>query len=297
MISIKQLKYAQAVAKTMHFRKAAELCHVSQSSLSTGLNELERQLGIKVFERDNKKVLLTQHGEEVVERASHILAQVDDLVHLAESHSQPFSFPLSVGMIPTVAPYLLPRLMSEIKTLYPKATLNVVEEQSHILVDKVHRGEIDTAVIALPYECTGLLSIEFWQEDFYWVAMKGDEHTEQSGVTAEELTFANLLLLKEGHCLKDQILDVCSLSEQETLQNYRATSLNTLVQMVISGLGTTLVPKMAIEQLVAQRTDLSVVHLDEPSPHRRLALIYRPNYVNVSSLEILSKLARHSLHT
>ncbi|MGL6258634.1 LysR substrate-binding domain-containing protein [Vibrio sp. WXL210] len=295
MISVKQLTYALAVAKTMHFRKAAELCHVSQSSLSTGLNELERQLGIKIFERDNKKVLLTQHGEEVVEKARNILDQIDELVHLAESHGQPFSFPLSIGMIPTIAPYLLPKLMSEVKSHYPEATLNIFEEQSHVLVDMVQRGEIDTAVLALPFPCQGLLSIEFWQEDFYWVAQTGQEHTNQTGVTTEDLTTSNLMLLQDGHCLKDQILDVCRLPEQETNQGYRATSLNTLIQMVISGMGSTLIPRMAIGQLVDRYPNLSVVHLDEPSPHRRIALIFRPNYVNVASLEILAELAQKSL--
>ncbi|WP_239670799.1 hydrogen peroxide-inducible genes activator [Vibrio variabilis] len=271
MISIKQLTYALAVSKTMHFRKAADLCHVSQSSLSTGLNELERQLGIKIFERDNKKVLLTKHGGEVVEKARSILSQVDELVHIAESHSQPFSFPMSIGIIPTIAPYLLPRLMSALQHHHPNASLTFIEEESHHLVEKVQRGEIDTAILALPYPCHGLLSLEFWQEDFVWVASKGGDYTELPNVTTEQLSRANLMLLAEGHCLKDQILNLCNIPEQDTLQSYRATSLNTLVQMVISGLGSTLIPQMAVEQLVTQHCDLSVVPLNEPGPHRRIA--------------------------
>lgn len=297
MISIKQLGYALAVEKTLHFKKAAELCHVSQSALSTALTELEKQLGLQVFERDNKKVLVTPVGKEVLKRAKSIMLQVEDLEHLADSQKKPLSFPVTIGLIPTIAPYLLPKLLPVLAADYPEATINVVEEQSHVLVDMVRRGEIDTAILALPYPCDGLLTIEFWQEDFYWVTLKGNEHSQQQEVNRHDITDSNLMLLKEGHCLKDHIMDVCELSEQSANHGFGATSLNTLIQMVLGNLGSTLIPAMAKEQLINTSKNLSAIHLNEPSPHRRIALVFRPNYTRLSSLEALGKTCKTALST
>jgi LysR family transcriptional regulator, hydrogen peroxide-inducible genes activator len=295
MISIKQLSYALAVEKTLHFKKAAELSNISQSALSTALNELEKQLGLKVFERDNKKVLVTPVGRQVLDTARSIMLQVDDLQHLAESQRAPLSFPITVGLIPTICPYLLPRLLPILQSRYPGSQLNIVEEQSHVLVDMVKRGEIDTAVLALPYPCDGLLSMEFWQEDFYWVALKGDKHAQQKEINSDELNQSKLMLLSEGHCLKDHILEACKLPEQAANQGFGATSLNTLIQMVLGELGTTLVPEMAMEPLVSQHKSLAAVHLKEPGPHRRIAFVLRPNYTRTSSIEALISLCKEAL--
>jgi len=295
MISIKQLSYALAVAKTLHFKKAAEACHVSQSALSTALTELEKQLGIQIFERDNKKVLVTPIGEEVLKRASSIYLQVEELQHLAEAQSQPLSFPISVGIIPTIAPFLLPKILPKMAEQYPNAKLNVIEEQSRVLVEMVRGGEIDTAILALPYPCVGLLSFEFWQEDFYWVALKNTKHAKQKEITNNELNHQNLMLLKEGHCLKDHIVDACQISEQVANHGYGATSLNTLIQMVVGNLGTTLIPEMARDQLISQNGKLSAVHLNEPGPHRRIAFIIRPNYSRMASIEAFTDICKQAL--
>ncbi|MFW2372418.1 MAG: hydrogen peroxide-inducible genes activator [Gammaproteobacteria bacterium] len=295
MISIKQLTYALAVEKTLHFKKAAELCHISQSALSTALTELEKQLGLQIFERDNKKVLVTPIGREVLNQARKIILQVEDLEHLADKQKAPLSFPITVGVIPTIAPFLLPAIFPSLNKLFPQAQINVVEEQTHILVDMVRSGEIDTAIIALPYPCEGLLTLEFWQEDFYWVTLKDNEHAQQKEITSDEITQSNLMLLKEGHCLKDQILDVCKLSEQTANHGFGATSLTTLVQMVLGNLGTTLIPAMAKKQLISGNKKLSVVHLDEPGPHRRIAFILRPNYTRLSSIEALIEVCKNTL--
>ena len=295
MISLKQLSYALAVAKTLHFKKAAEACHVSQSALSTALNELEKQLGQQIFERDNKKVIVTPFGEQVLERAQRIYLQVEELQHLSESQKKPLSFPISIGIIPTIAPFLLPEILPAINQQYPEARLNIVEEQSHALVDKVRSGEIDTAIIALPYACEGLLSLEFWQEDFYWVTLKNTKYAKQKEITNDELNLQNLMLLKEGHCLKDHIVDTCKISEQVANHGYGATSLNTLIQMVLGNLGTTLIPEMALDQLISQNDKLSAVHLNEPGPHRRIAFIIRPNYSRMSSIEALIDVCKKAL--
>ncbi len=296
MISIKQLIYALTVAETLHFKKAAEQCNISQSALSTALNALEKQLGLQIFERDNKKVLVTPVGEQALKQARSILLQVEDLQHFAEIQKAPLSYPLAIGIIPTVAPYILPKLLPVLNQRHPLAQLNIVENQSHILVDMVKRGELDTAILALPFPCEGLLTMNFLEEDFYWVTLKGAKHSQKKEITTAELNHCNLLLLKEGHCLKDHILSACNMTEKSDNQSFSATSLTTLIQMVLGNLGTTLIPEMAIEQLTSQHQSLSVVHLNEPSPHRQLAFIIRPNFTRLSSIEALIKICKAELN-
>jgi LysR family hydrogen peroxide-inducible transcriptional activator len=295
MISLRQLNYALAVGKTLHFKKAAELSNISQSALSTALQELERQLGLQIFERDNKKVLITPAGQEVLKRARSILTQVDDLHHLADSQRAPLSFPITVGAIPTICPYLLPRILPVLNEDYPNSHLRIIEEQSQVLVEMVQRGEIDTAILALPFPCEGLLSMEFWEEDFYWVAPKGQKYAQQKEISSDQLDQCNLMLLKEGHCLKEHILAACKLQEKAVTQGFGATSLNTVIQMVLGKLGTTLVPEMALEQLISRHQELAAVHLNEPGPHRRIAFILRPNFTRMSSIEALIEICKKAL--
>lgn len=295
MISIKQLTYALAVEKTLHFKKAAELCNISQSALSTALTALEKQLGLPIFERDNKKVLITPIGAEVLEKARSIVLQVEELQHLADCREGPLSFPITVGVIPTICPYLLPRVLPILNERYPGARLNIVEDQSQELIDRVCRGEIDTAILALPYPCDGLLTLEFWQEDFYWVALKGAENTQRDEIASKDLNHCDLMLLKEGHCLKEHVLQACTLPEQAVNTALGATSLNTLIQMVLGKLGTTLVPEMALDQLISQHDELAAVHLNEPGPHRRIAFVVRPTYSRMSTIEALIEVCRESL--
>lgn len=295
MISLKQLSYALTVQETLHFRKAAERCNISQSALSTALNELEKRLGLQIFERDNKKVLVTPIGKRVLLQARSIMLQVDDLQNFTDIQKSPFSYPLTIGVIPTVAPYLLPKLLPIVNQQYPLARLHIVENQSNHLLEMLRVGELDAAILALPFPCEGLLSLPFWQEDFYWIALKSAQHSEQQEITSDELKTCNLLLLEEGHCLKDHILDVCKMSQHNTNQNFRATSLNTLVQMVLGNLGTTLIPEMAIDQLTSQHQSVSTVHLNEPGPHRQLAFILRPNFTRLDSIEALIAMCKTAL--
>lgn len=297
MISFKQLNYALAVEKTLHFRKAAELCHVSQSALSTALSELESQLGIQIFERDNKKVLVTPIGKDVLDRAKVIVLDVKQLHQFVDSHKAPLSFPITLGVIPTIAPFLLPKVFPVLNKSNPQAQINVIEDESHTLIEMVRSGEIDTAIIALPYPCDGLLALEFWQEDFYWVGLKGKQNTEQTEISSNEVADRKLMLLKEGHCLKQHILDVCKLPDKRTNHGFGATSLNTLIQMVQGNLGTTLIPAMARKQLIDGNKKLRAIHLNEPSPHRRIAFILRPNSTRYSSIEALLDICKQALST
>ena len=295
MISLKQITYALAVGKTLHFKKAADLCAVSPSALSSALTELERQLEIQIFERDNKKVLITSPGKEFLEIAKTIKLQVDDLYRISEKLKMPLSAPMSMGVIPTITPYLLPKVMPSLRTAYPELKLQIIEEQSHVLVDMVRNGDIDTAILALPFAHEGLLEFEFWQEDFHWVTHRGNKHAHKREITACELEHETLMLLKEGHCLKDQALSACKFQSRETEDALSSTSLNTLIQMVAGKMGTTLVPSMALDQLLGNSSELCAVHLNEPGPHRKIAFVTRPNYAGVNNIQLLMKLFRKQL--
>lgn len=290
MISLKQLYYALAVSQTRHFRKASQLCNVSQSALSSAISELESQLDVQIFERDNKKVLVTALGEQILERAQQVMTQIDDIEQLAKSHSKPLSQPMSLGAIPTIGPYLLPQVLPALRNAYPDLELTIAEEQSSVLVDKVKRGELDTAVLALPYDTDGLLCFEFWQEDFYALSHRDLQPENVGVITREQLQQSKLLLLKEGHCLTDHALSVCHMPRPQNEKGLAGTSLYTLVQMVAGRMGTTLVPEMALPFLLPQNPELSALKLDEPGPHRRLAFIVRPNYAGLASIELLKKL-------
>lgn len=296
MISTKQLIYALAVAEHLHFKKAAQACHISQSALSTALAEMERQLGVSIFERDNKKVLITPIGAEILARAERIKIELEELHQLAGTQGEPLSYPLRMGVIPTIGPYLLPKVLPELKRQYPQLEVQLMEDQSHVLVEKVRRGDLDTAVLALPYPLEGLLSFDFHAEDFYWLTHTNDSHARQREITSTELEHAHLMLLKDGHCLKDHALDACRFQELSDDIEMSATSLTTLVQMVIAQMGTTLVPAMALEQLTQSNKDLAAVHLNEPGPHRTLAFIVRPNYARVADIERLVGLFKTRFH-
>lgn len=286
MISLKQIRHALAVEKTLHFKKAAEQCAISQSALSTSLAEMEKQLGYQVFERTNKQVLVTPVGRRMLEKARQIRLLVDDVHSLVEQERAPLSGRLAVGMIPTVGPYLLPILLPALQVDYPRLQLEVEEAQSQELLEMVRNGDLDTAILALPYEHEGLLAFDFWQENFYWVTHADDALAARPVIGARELEPARLMLLKEGHCLKEHALAACRLQASAT-HGLQATSLATLVQMAAGRMGSTLVPEMALGQLVEPNPDLVAIPLSEPGPHRELAFLVRPSYPGLHNIELL----------
>jgi LysR family hydrogen peroxide-inducible transcriptional activator len=294
MISLKQIHYVLAIERTLHFKKAAEACAVSQSALSTALSEMEKQLGFQVFERNNKQVLVTPLGKQVLEKAHQIKLQMDDLKRLGDSQREPLRTTLSLGIIPTICPFLLPVVLPVLQTKYPALQLQISEEQSHVLVDQVRNGDLDAAILALPFKCDGLLTVKFWAEDFYWITHVDDDLALKPQLENDELDPQRLMLLKEGHCLKDHALAVCHLSEISA-HHLSATSLNTLVQLVANGLGTTLVPEIALPQLVDDNPKIAKVPMAEPGPHRELAFVVRPNYPSLRSIELLMQLFQHEL--
>ena len=294
MITLKQMDYALAVAKHLHFKKAAEECFISPSTLSNAITEMEKELGFQIFERNNKKVIVTNLGIEVLEKAQSIRMQMLDIKHLTEKQSEPLSHLISIGIIPTVSPYLLPIMLPKIKKEFPNLLLKIEEGQSHSLVNKVKNGDLDIAILALPYDLNGLISLKFWEEDFYWIAHHQNKLAGKTQIRADQLEHSELLLLEDGHCLKDHILDACKISSNSK-HILKASSLVTLIQLVKGNMGSTLVPKMALNQLLASHKDLSKSHLDEPGPHTEIALIIRPAYTGIKNAELLQSLCKDVL--
>lgn len=294
MISIKQLNYALAVEKTLHFKKAADLCYVSPSTLSNALAELETQLGVQVFERTNKKVLITTAGKEVLNIALSIKLKMDDLNRLSKIQNEPLSYPITIGIIPTIGPYLLPVVLPSLTQLYPNLKLTIVEDQSINLVNQVKRGDIDTAIIALPFDLKNLNVYKFWSENFYWMAHVNDPLAHKTKVTGNDLTKSKLMLLSDGHCLKDQALDVCKIAT-DAPYSVGASSLTTLIQLVAGKMGTTLVPHMAVDQLLMSNPLLTKALLDEPGPHREIAFILRSTFAGINDIELLKNLFKKEL--
>lgn len=295
MITLRQLEFALAVAKHRHFKRAAEECNISQSALSLGIAELEKQLDTQIFERNNKQVLITPIGEEILVRAQRVFSEINDLTTRAQSHQTPLAYPMTVGMIPTIAPYLLPKVLPELKAQYPNFRMTVVEQQTERLLEQVRYGHIDTAIIALPYAVDGLHTFEFWQEDFFAIFPTDNPLAKLETISSDQLGKANLMLLGEGHCLTDQALTVCSFDRDEFKSNFSEASLNTLIQMALAGMGTTLIPEMALNQVHRQNNEVATIPLTEEGPHRRIAFVTRLNYARVDDVNLLGNIFKAAL--
>lgn len=272
--SLRQLQYAVAVADTLSFRRAAERCHVSQPSLSAQLAQLEEQLGVRLFERDRRRVLPTGAGRELVERARAILVAAGDLVEAGRRVADPLTGTLRLGVIPTISPYLLPAVTPALRARFPRLVPLWVEEKTATLVGSLERGAIDGALLALEAELGDVEHAIIARDDFVLAAAAGDPLCARAApASAAELAGASVLLLDDGHCLREQALSFCSRARLEE-REFRATSLPTLVQMVASGAGVTLLPELAVATEVA-RAGLRVRRFAAPAPHRTIALVWR----------------------
>ena len=292
MITVKQIHYALMVEKKLHFKKAADACYISPSTLSNAISEMESQLGFQVFERTNKKVIVTNIGRIFLSKAKDIKSGIDEINQLSDSQNKPLTLPITLGIIPTIGPYFIPLVLPTLQKKFPNLKLKIIEAQSSTLVEKVNNGEIDMAILAMPYKVDGLLSFKFWEENFYYVTNINNYRKDK--IKAKDIDISNLMLLDDGHCLKSHVLAACKI---ETNKQYamEASSLSTLTQLVAGGMGSTLVPHMAIDQLVSKNSLIDKALLDEPGPHRELAIVIRPSYSSIESVELLSELFSSSL--
>jgi LysR family hydrogen peroxide-inducible transcriptional activator len=273
-LTLRQLQYAVAIAETQSFSRAAERCAVSQPSLSAQIGELESSLGVRLFERGRRGVLVTAAGRELLARASRVLIDVDDLVGAAAHLLDPLVGTLRIGVIPTIGPYLLPDVTAPLKRAYPRLMIYWVEDKTDALVAALGRGELDAALLALEADLGGL-EHALVAKDRFVLAMPQNHPLSRrtTRVSSDELRGQRVLLLDDGHCLRDQALSVCSSAAAEEL-GFRATSLPTLVQMVRSGIGVTLLPELSLP-IEVKRGELSIRRFKNPEPARTIVLAWR----------------------
>jgi LysR family hydrogen peroxide-inducible transcriptional activator len=291
-LSLRQLQYVVAVADTLGFHKAAERCHVSQPTLSAQVQHIEAVLGVRLFERDRRRVRITPAGEALVARARRVLVEVDDLIAEATRAGDPFLGTFRVGVIPTVAPYLLPQVMPAVAKRYPKLRLVFREAKTSEIVHALGEGTLDAAIVALQADLGPCAHAEVYSDEFVVAVPKGHVLARKKRVAVTDLDDAKVLLLDDGHCFRDQALAVCAKAGALETE-FRATSLATLAQMVSAGAGITLLPAMAVP-VENRRGQLEVRPFAAPVPSRTIALAWRPSSPYAEALRALGEVLREA---
>lgn len=278
-MNLRDLSYLVALADHRHFGRAAEACFVSQPTLSAQIRKLEDELGVSLFERKPGGVLLTETGARVVERARAVLREVAQIRTLAQQSRDPEAGTLRVGVIPTLAPYLLPHVLGMLRKRFPRLELLLAEEKTENLLDSLTQGRLDAGILALPVPDTGLHTEPLFEEPFVLATPEGDALAGKNDLRIADLSHHQLLLLEEGHCLRDQALEVCHMAGASEHIGFRATSLETLRQMVALGSGITLLPLLAVQPPVAHSDNVHLTPFHGHIPSRRIAMIWRRSSV------------------
>jgi len=274
MFSVRQMRYFDILATTLHFRKAAELARISQPALSAQIAEMEQRLGTPLFERTRRSVVLTDMGKRLLPRVRGILNGIRSLEELASQRRGILQGRLRLGIIPTIAPYLLPILIPELREAYPELTIELREAVTSKLVEDLRLGDLDALIAALPIDSDGIVAKPLFRDRFLIATSSNDTDILTSPMTQESVALERLLLLEEGHCLRDQALAVCTSVKQRQLVNYGATSMTTLLQMVSHGMGLTLIPEIAV-RTEASRNNVRILAFADPEPSREIGLIWR----------------------
>ncbi|MBV9576879.1 MAG: LysR family transcriptional regulator [Gammaproteobacteria bacterium] len=272
-MNIKDLKYLVAIADHGHFGKAANACFVSQPALSMQIMKLEESLNVKLFERTNKSVLLTDYGTLIVEQARRILNQIEEVREIAKLAKDPFSGELKIGLFPSLAPYLLPLIIPALSKTYSKLSFYLIEEQTASLVEKLKQGKLDAALLAAPILEKNFNHALIFEEEFLLTMPAAHPFAKLKKIKQTHLDNKNLLLLEEGHCLREQALAVCHRMQATEMQGFRATSLETLRHMISAGIGMTLMPKLACHE----NNHIAYVPFTEPKPTRTIGMYWRAN--------------------
>ncbi len=291
--TLRQLQYVVAVAELLSFRRAAERCHVSQPSLSMQVAQLEEALGVVLFERDQRRVLITPAGKALLDGARRILREAEDLVVRAEQASDPLAGTLRLGVIPTISPYLLPAISTSLREAFPRLTIMWTEERTGALMEALDRGELDGALVALEAELGEVDRAVVAQDPFVLALPPGHPLAQESGpVSRGALRDVDVLLLDDGHCFREQALSFCSRARTRELA-FRATSLTTLAAMVAAGAGATLLPQLSVPT-ESERAGLVIRPLEAPVPSRTLALTWRKRAPQAPVLEQVAQVIRET---
>jgi LysR family transcriptional regulator, hydrogen peroxide-inducible genes activator len=286
--TLRQLAHLVALADAGHFGRAAAASHVTQSTLSASIKELEETLQAPLVDRTRRKVVFTPLGLATAERARAILDDTDALVRATAAESEPLSGPLRMGVIPTIGPFLLPAILPKLRRAYPKLRLYLVEDLTERLVAQLHDGKLDVALLALPYDCGNVESRILFQDTFCVALPREHRLATTDTIKLRDLKAAGLLLLKEGHCLREHAMEACRLTDPRDVEPVEATSLHTLVQMVDNGLGVTLLPQLAIDAGILRGTRLAVAPLAGGDPARDIGLIWRKGTGRQGEFEVLA---------
>ena len=292
-VTLQDLRYVVALADQGHFGRAAAACGIGQSTLSTQIKKLEIQLGVTLFERTTQSVSLTAIGADVAERARHVLAEVEAINSIGQQITGPLHGRFSLGVIPTLGPYLLPWLVPALKKDFPDLRLSVREDLTAPLLERLASHHLDAALVALPAPDDRLEAMPLFDEPFWFVEPKGAKAAKPGAVMREdELRDRRLLLLTEGHCLRDQALAICAVTDRDAEVDFRATSLETIFQMVATGLGSTLVPALACDELRARSVAMRPL---EAGLGRRVGLVWRRRYPKLRDIHRLADTLRAHL--
>ena len=289
--TLKQLKYFEALARHGHFGHAAETCAISQPALSMQIKELEEVLGTKLFERTARQVRLSAFGEEFAIRAREIMRRVEELHDLARAAREQFTGRLRIGVIPTIAPYLLPKLIGNLERSHSGIDIHIRETMTHRLIEELTEGRIDTAIVALPISEPSLAEVTLFEEMFVLVRPKTE--IDSPVPDAEDLREMRLLLLEEGHCFRDQALSFCNAPTTRPREGLDGSSLSTLVQMVGAGLGVTLIPEMAV-QVETRSAPVTVARFRGTQPSRKIGMIWRKTSPMTKQLGQIAKVVKDS---
>jgi LysR family hydrogen peroxide-inducible transcriptional activator len=284
-----QLRYLVAVADHLHFRKAAAACHVTQPALTTQIQALEERLGAPLVERNKRKVMLTALGRDVVARARHILEEARGIGEIARRARAPLSGPLLLGVIPTIGPYLLPGLLGQVREVFPDLQLFLREDQTARLLERLTAGQLDLLLLALPVDAPGIETLPLYDEPFVLATPRSHLLAGKRRIAEGDLAGQEVLLLEDGHCLRDQALAVCNMAGARENSGFQATSLNTLSQMVANGLGVSLLPSLSAEVETRSAPGLVIRRFESPEPSRRIGLAWRSTSARRAEFELLGR--------
>ncbi|MAL10396.1 MAG: LysR family transcriptional regulator [Maricaulis sp.] len=285
--TLRQLSFLLALAEHGSFSRAAEASFVTQPTLSAGIKELEGILGVVLVERGARGATLTPAGEVAVERARRALTEAEDLVQAARAAGEPLAGPFRLGVIPTIAPFLLPRVVPELRHRFRKLELFLREDLTGRLYEALKDRRIDAALIALPYEESGIETVSVGPDEFFFASARDHRLANESSVTLSDVAGEKLLLLDDGHCLRDHAVSVCA--ESSARSDFAATSLHTLAQMVRSGLGATLLPRLAVEGGLTEGLDLAVIPFDPPIIGREIGIAWRKNSAREAEARMIAE--------
>lgn len=275
--TFRQLKYLVSISKTLHFGKAAKECFVSQSTLSSGIQELEKLLNIKLVERTKRTVFLTTLGKEIAKKAESINVEMNDVLDLAKSAQQYMFGETRLGIIPTIAPYLLPKLMPKIRKKYPNLDLKLVEDQTANILDMLYSGNLDLVLMAMPYK-TDNLNTQLIKKDYFHVAVPSQNflaNKTKKSLSNKDISDTNMLLLDEGHCLREHALEACSKETKQKVDAFKATSLLTLLQMVDNNNGITLLPDIVVNSELLKNSKIKILEYENNKNYREIVLCWR----------------------